>query len=70
MIDRKDLLAPHLAEPIGNHPQHGIRRAACSRVRDNRDRFGRIFLGVRLTGRWYHRSRNDGENSDAYDGVT
>src|SRR5262249_40502705 len=70
MIDRKDLLAPHLAKPIGNHPQDSIWRAARSRVRDNRDRPGRIVLGVRLTASWHRTSRNDGENNDAYDGVT
>jgi len=30
MIDRQDLLPPALAQPIGNHPQDGIRRAAGS----------------------------------------
>jgi len=30
MIDCEDLLVPTLAQPIGNHPQDGIRRAAGS----------------------------------------
>src|SRR5262249_1986707 len=38
MIDRQDLLAPDLAEPIGDDPQHRIRRAAGSRIRNDRDR--------------------------------
>jgi uncharacterized protein YeaO (DUF488 family) len=48
MIDRQDLLAPDLAEPIGDDPQDRIRRAAGSRVRDDRD--GPVWVLLRLRG--------------------
>src|SRR5262249_14005010 len=72
MIHRKNLLAPHLAEPIGNHPQHGIWCAARSGVRDNCYRFVRIFLALRLhlAGDRCNRGRSHSENCDAHGGAT
>src|SRR5262249_20688056 len=72
MIHRKNLLAPHLAEPIGNHPQHGIWCAARSAVRVNSYRLISIYLALRLhlSRDRCNRGRSHSENCDAHGGAT
>ena len=62
LIDRHDLLAPDLAQPIGDHAQRDVDRTARRRIGDDLDRAGRIVLGLRGAARLAESASNQSDN--------
>jgi hypothetical protein len=46
-VDHQDLLAPDLAQPIGDDPQRHVRRAAGGRIQDDLHRLAGVGAGLR-----------------------